>query len=442
MEEYSQAVAELLALGHELHNLPSAKFELWQMRKLCAALGSPQKNFPCVLIAGTNGKGSTSAMLASMLQAAGYKVGLYTSPHLVRINERIRLNGEPIADADFAAAHRRVASAARMLAGNASLPHLPSFFEMLTAMAFVHFAAVQVDIAILEVGMGGRLDATNIVEPRLCIVTDIALDHQKYLGSTLGAIAGEKACILRANTPAVTLRQGAEIDAVLDAAIEETGAEPLPADPLLRQLEILRMRVETGSESILLEPRLAGRHQTRNLALAVTAALRLRTLGFAMNPQHLAQGVKNTSWPARMQYLPATAERPALLLDVAHNPAGARVLHQALHEIYGSRAQVFVFGALRDKAIAEMVQILFSRGSQVIATAAANPRSATAAEVCQMIGAAGGMSLACEPVAAALRVAFDAARRLEQAGEPEPLVVVCGSIYVVGAAMQELGLQA
>ena len=186
---YETAVAQMYALGHELAQTPSHKFDLGHMHVLLAALGHPENRFPTVLVAGTNGKGSTAATLASILQASGLKTGLYTSPHLVHINERIRLNGKTIADDDFAMLHDVVDRTAERLVGEGDLPWHPSFFEMLTAMAFEYFARSRPDMVVLEVGMGGRLDATNVVEPRLSIITDISLDHQKYLGETVGEIA-------------------------------------------------------------------------------------------------------------------------------------------------------------------------------------------------------------------------------------------------------------
>src|SRR3954465_5078174 len=179
---YQTAVERMYALGHELAQTPSHKFDLAHMRVLLGALNHPEQKFPSVLIAGTNGKGSTAATLASILQASGLRTGLYTSPHLVRINERIRINGVEIADDDFALLTDVVDRTAERLVGEGELPWHPSFFEMLTAIAFEHFAQRHVDIAVLEVGMGGRLDATNVVEPHLSVITDIALDHQNYLG--------------------------------------------------------------------------------------------------------------------------------------------------------------------------------------------------------------------------------------------------------------------
>ncbi len=212
MLAYQTAVAELYQLGHELHQNASYKFDLKHMRVLCAALDSPHAKFPSVLIAGTNGKGSTAATLASILSTAGYRTGLYTSPHLVRINERIQIDSEAISDADFAAGYECVHASAAELVASGRLPWHPSFFETMTALAFRHFARKRVDMVVAEVGMGGRLDATNILEPLVCVITDIDLDHQKFLGTTIGEIAGEKAGIMRRGRPLVTLPQHPEAE--------------------------------------------------------------------------------------------------------------------------------------------------------------------------------------------------------------------------------------
>src|SRR5262249_49524580 len=204
---YDTAVASMFELGHELAQTPSHKFDLDHMRALLTAMGHPERTLPSVLIAGTNGKGSTASTLASILRASGLKTGLYTSPHLIRINERIRIGEEEINDDDFARLHGEVGSAAEKLVANGTLPWHPSFFEMMTAIAFVYFAHHQVDIAVLEVGMGGRLDATNVVDPLVSVITDVSLDHQKFLGNTVGEIAREKAGIIRPGGIVVTLPQ-------------------------------------------------------------------------------------------------------------------------------------------------------------------------------------------------------------------------------------------
>src|ERR1700737_2156985 len=228
---YEAAIARMYSLGHELAQTPSHKFDLAHMRVLLAALEHPERRFPGVLIAGTNGKGSTAASLASIMQASGLKTGLYTSPHLVRINERIRLNGEAISDDDFAMLHDVVDRTAERLVGEGDLPWHPSFFEMLTAMAFEYFARSRPEMVVLEVGMGGRLDATNVVEPRLSIISDISLDHQKYLGETVAEIAREKAGIIRPGGVVVTLPQQPQANFVIGNAILELGAEAVSAVP-------------------------------------------------------------------------------------------------------------------------------------------------------------------------------------------------------------------
>ena len=204
---YQSTVEQLYALGHELASTPVHKFDLSYVREMLEALGHPERRFASVLIAGTNGKGSTAATLSSVLRTAGYRTGLYSSPHLVRINERIRVNGEAISDAEFGEMHNRVERTAQELMRSGKLPWHPSFFEMLTVMAFEYFASIGLEIAVLEVGMGGRLDATNVVEPLISVIADIALDHQKYLGETIAEIAREKAGIIRPNGIVVTLPQ-------------------------------------------------------------------------------------------------------------------------------------------------------------------------------------------------------------------------------------------
>src|SRR6202035_121234 len=228
---YQTAVASMYALGHELANAPSHKFDLAHMRVLLGALDHPERKFPAVLIAGTNGKGSTAATLASILQAAGLRTGLYTSPHLVRINERICINGEAIDDDKFALVHDMVERTAEGLIEDGELPWHPSFFEMLTAMAFEHFATSKLDIAVLEVGMGGRLDATNVVEPRVSVITDISLDHEKFLGNTVTEIAREKAGIIRAGGVVVTLPQQPQANDVIGNTILDLSAQAVSAVP-------------------------------------------------------------------------------------------------------------------------------------------------------------------------------------------------------------------
>jgi dihydrofolate synthase/folylpolyglutamate synthase len=446
----------MYALGHELAQPPSHKFDLAHMRVLLAALGHPEKRFPAVLIAGTNGKGSTAATLAAILEASGLKTGLYTSPHLVRINERIRLNGHAIGDDDFAMLHDVVDRTAERLVAEGDLPWHPSFFEMLTAMAFEYFANSRPDMVVLEVGMGGRLDATNVVEPRLSIITDVSLDHQKYLGETIAEIAREKAGIIRQGGVVVTLPQLAEANDVIGNAILDAGASAVNAVPYVPPISPgsasslsatekptgIRNRypLEVMGRRIMVESPLVGRHQLRNLALAIAAAEELHKQGMAqITPETIAQGIRQTRWPGRFQVIPAEGGNPEYVLDVAHNPAGAWALRSTLSAYDDSetgREITMIFGAMRDKAIREIGEILFPIASRVILTSANNPRAATAEEIREAAArvAAGTDLQEAEDVAAAL------AKAKKLAGS-NALVVITGSIYIVGEAMRILGIR-
>jgi len=462
---YETAVAQMYALGHELAQTPSRKFDLAHMRVLLSALGHPEHSFPAVLVAGTNGKGSTAATLASILQASGLKSGLYTSPHLVRINERIRLNGLPISDDDFVMLHDGVDRTAERLVGEGDLPWHPSFFEMLTAMGFEYFARSRPDMVVLEVGMGGRLDATNVVEPRLSIITDISLDHQKYLGETVGEIAREKAGIIRPGGIVVTLPQLPEANDVLGNAILDAGARAVnvvpyvpPVSPGSSQYLVPSTR-ETAArgrrqryslavlgKEIVVDSPMVGRHQLRNLALAIAAAEELHHQGAAqITPETIAEGIRETYWPGRFQVVPAAGDDPEYVLDVAHNPAGAWALRSTLSAAYpdlenrdsgNGRAITMVFGVMRDKAMQEMAEILFPIAEHVIVTHASNPRSASPDEIRQAAArvAASIAIEGAEDVASAL----ERARKVAGAGG---LVVVTGSIYIVGETMRILGVR-
>ncbi|MGH9555984.1 MAG: bifunctional folylpolyglutamate synthase/dihydrofolate synthase, partial [Terriglobales bacterium] len=383
MSSYADSVAQLLALGHELHATPAHKFDLANMRVLLDALGHPERRFASVLIAGTNGKGSTAATLASILVAAGHPTGLYTSPHLRRVNERLQVNGEEIADDAFAAIHQRVEQAATRLVRAGNLPWHPSFFEMLTAMAFCHFAEAGVRIAVLEVGMGGRLDATNVVEPVVSVITDVALDHQKYLGNTIAEIAHEKAGIIRERGVVVTLPQHPQANDVIGNTILERYARGVSAVPYVPPVSpgaggmTGSYPLEVMGQTIAVDSPLIGRHQLRNVALAIAAAVELNAAGFALTARDIERGIRETRWRGRFQRIAATAGSPEYVLDAAHNPSGAWALRSTLSERFAERPITLVFGAMRDPAIAEMAEVLCPLAAHVHATPAATPRSAT-----------------------------------------------------------------
>jgi len=448
---YESAVASMFALGHELAHMPAHKFDLAHMRVLLEGMNHPERAFPSVLIAGTNGKGSTAATLASILRASGLKSALYTSPHLLRINERIRVNGQDIPDEVFAALHAEVDRVAERLIEQGNLPWHPSFFEMMTAIAFTHFARERVEIAVLEVGMGGRLDATNVVEPLVSVITDISLDHQKYLGDTVKEIAREKAGIIRPGGVVVTLPQQPEANDVIGNAIMDLGACGVsavqyvpPVSPGSSEYRVpsteknpvsSRYPLQVMGKQILVESPLVGRHQLRNVALAIATAEELGKKGLAgITPQSIEQGIRETRWPGRFQVFLPQAGWPEIVLDVAHNPAGAWALRAALSERYGDRPLIFVFGVMRDKAISEMAEILFPLAERVIVTRPENPRSASPEEIRK---AASRTGAEIEPVAD-VRLALERAR---EAAGPQTVMVVTGSIYLVGEAMQFLPMR-
>ena len=507
---YAAAVDHLYALGHELAPIPASaprrKFDLAHMRVLAAALGDPQTTFPAVLIAGTNGKGSTAATLASILTAAGYRTGLYTSPHLVRVNERIQIDGAQIPDEDFARLYFQVDETARHLVEAGDLPHPPSFFEVLTALAFLYFAgkgpgfaekepgeAKPVDIAILEVGLGGRLDATNIVDPLLSIITDIALDHQDYLGDTIAEITREKAGILRPNGTLITLPQHPEANQAIGEAAAELNLRAISAASFIPHLpprsdqqqpapdagistevqwsgetrfstssleELLsespqplprnRYTVALDGEPLEIDSPLAGHHQQRNIALAIAAASELRnqksykttqneSIGnresYNISNEAIETGIRKTTWPGRLELL-TFPEGPSLLLDVAHNPAGAWALRSAIAQLPEGQPRTLIFSCLRDKNLKEMSQILFplfdpSAGDperskdHILFAPIDNPR---AAGIEELLAAAHALDI---PAYAAPHLAF-ALARARVVTPPEGVIIATGSVYLVG----------
>lgn len=448
---YESAIESLNALGLELAPalvvsgvmVGSApvpvrrKFDLEQMRLLAAELGAPEQAFRSVLIAGTNGKGSTAATLASILRAGGHRTGLYTSPHLSRVNERIQIDGVQISDEDFARLYFRVDEAGTKLVAAGKLPQHPSFFETITALGFLYFAEQQVDLAVLEVGLGGRLDATNIVEPLLSILTDISLDHMEWLGDTLPEIAREKAGILRRNGVMVTLSQHPEVNQVLGEVAMELGVTGVNAAEYMPQqnerISCGRYSLQVLGEQAEITPALAGSHQHRNVALAIAAAVELRNRhGYKLTAAAVVAGVQATRWPGRLEKFLLGQQRPEVWIDVAHNPAGAWTLRSAMNS--GSdteRPSTLVFGCMKDKAYAEMAQILFPVFDEVIVTPVDSPRTARAEDLLRIAEQMGTSAWASEDAVSALRLAL---QRTPDGGR----IVCAGSIYLAGPVRQWL----
>ncbi len=464
---YASAIDHLYALGHEL--APPApgtvrrKWDLAHMRTLTHALGDPQLQWPAILIAGTNGKGSTAATLASILTAAGYRTGLYTSPHLVRVNERMQVNGLQIDDEDFARLYFHVDETARGLVQHGALPHPPSFFEILTAVAFAWFAEQKIEIAILEVGLGGRLDATNIVEPILSILTDIALDHQDYLGNTIAEITREKAGILRSGGTLITLPQHPEANQAIGEAaatldlrainaasfLPENSPDarmPHPSQPHGEGLEEPSSRppiqpnhytLVIDNEPLEVRSPLPGHHQRRNLALALAAAVELRNQkGYKITNTAIQEGISTTHWPGRLELF-HLHDGPDLLLDVAHNPAGAWTLRAAIAQLPEDRPRTLLFSCLRDKSLAEMSRILFPlfdssadgdparRRDHIVFAPIDNPRASSVEE---LLAAAHALSI---PAHAAPHMA-GALAQARAITPPDGIILATGSVYLIG----------
>ena len=430
---YAAAIDQLSAMTPELYTQPGharRKFSLDEIGVLLDALGNPHRCFPSVLIAGTNGKGSTAATLASVLQQSGQRTGLYTSPHLACPNERLRINDAEIPDDAFAALYFRVHDTAQQLVLDGKLAQMPSFFETLTAMAFLHFAQAQVQIAVLEVGMGGRLDATNIVDPLLSVITDISLDHTEWLGSTIAAITREKAGILRPNGTLVTLPQHPEANQALGEVAVELGVRGVSATaymPSIAHKPGEPYTIEALGAPVTIDSPLHGAHQHRNIALALAAAVELATTcGYPITPAAIATGIQQTRWPGRLERI-LNGGIP-WIIDVAHNPAGAWALRSGLRDEWAAlgdaHPRTLIFSCLRDKPVAEIAQILFPLFDRVLFAPIHSARATPIADLLAAAEATGTPAVAVD----------SAAQAIDQARAAGGIVVISGSVYLVGEA--------
>jgi len=409
-------LARLETLGVRLGLEPS--------RELLARLGAPHLAVPSVLVAGSNGKGSTSALLAAMATAAGYRTGHYTSPHLEHVEERLQIDGRPIEPGRFGELLVEVVDTAERTTGAP-----PTYFEALTVAAFAWFAAEKVDLAVLEVGLGGRLDATNLAEPLLSLVTSISLEHQEFLGDTLSAIAREKAGIFRAGRPALAWVEDPEPREALADTAREKGTNLRFAQDLVRIEETgsegwrgQHVRLATPTGRYDLRTALLGAHQQRNLGLAVLAAETLAASGFPrLGPDAIAAGAAACHWPGRLEVIGLPGGR-RLLLDAAHNQEGAEALAAFLAGRPGGAPADLLFGVLTDKDAAAMLAALAPHARRLILTTPPSSRAWDPAGLLPYLKGREGVEV--EP---------DPARGLDRLlqGNGKTLVV-CGSIYLVG----------
>ena len=413
MMTYPESVEFLYALGNEMR---TAKLGLERIGRLLAALGHPDRAFRAVHVAGTNGKGSTCAMIESALRLAGHPTGLYTSPHLVQPTERIRVGGEAVSREAFAEAFERVHRAVEDWETH------PSYFETVTAMAFLLFREAGVERAVIEVGLGGRLDATNVIQPELCVITPVDLDHEAWLGSSIEAIAEEKAGILKPGVEAVVAEQRPEArERILTIAAEVGSPVVETREREVGELELhaqgCRFQAAGGGRVLEVECRLPGEHQVTN---ALTAAVALDHLG--VSRECIKRGIREAVWPGRMERV---ASSPDIILDGAHNPAGVRALAAYIRRFYRDRTVWLIYGTMRDKSVGEIGDLLWPLASRLIVTAPDSPRALRPAALLEMVAHPRAQ------VAARLADALELAR--EQAA-PGDVIFVTGSLFLVGEA--------
>ncbi|MGA1865400.1 MAG: bifunctional folylpolyglutamate synthase/dihydrofolate synthase [bacterium] len=429
------------------------KFGLTNTELILNALGNPHQNFKGIHIGGTNGKGSTAAMLASILKAAGYKVGLYTSPHLIHLSERIQINGYPISETDLTKGAEELKLIIRDI--NFKDSH-PTFFETVTCLAFSYFSRMGVDWAVIEVGMGGRWDATNVCNPSVAVITNISMDHQEYLGQTLVEIAGEKAGLIKPGCPLVTAVTQEEVLAVIRKKCESEGApiylvpelysyeyaqgrdKPfLKTNPLIdgpaggQQINIKR----AGLPYITITQPLMGGFQIQNTFLVLEVIRRLREMHTKIDDEAVKKGLLETIWPGRIQIV---SRRPYMVLDGAHNPSAAQKMAETVRTHFSFENLILVLGILKDKDIAGICREILPLAHYIILSSPESDRAATAQELYQIIqnnGLAGKQDIIIVP-----RLSEAIIKAKASAGEKD-LILVTGSLYTIGEVMSLLGIK-
>ena len=429
--DFNEALRYLLGLGHETLAI---KLGLRNIELLLANLGNPQRSYPAVQIAGTNGKGSTAVVLDSICRAADIQTGLYTSPHLISITERILVCGREISGEEFAASATVVRHAAEHLVATNLIEAVPTFFEQVTAIALTEFRDRKVGLAILETGLGGRLDATTAALADIVAITPIALDHQQYLGDTLSSIAAEKAAIIRPGVKAIIGNQPPEALEVIKRHATTCNVDLRLADCCFKVEQVSKdgemiVTFETENDRYeSLRVGLRGLHQLDNIAVAIHLAESLRDHGFQISQQNIREGVENTKHAGRLELW---AGRPALLFDGAHNVAGALALRAYL-DAFVTQPVTLIFGAMADKNLEQMAAILFPVADRLVLAHMSNPRAATIETLKTLV-----------PESTPIHAAESAAAALTVAKEITPadgLICITGSLYLVGDVQASLKL--
>jgi dihydrofolate synthase / folylpolyglutamate synthase len=446
---FAEAYEYLLSLGHETLTI---KLGLKNTETLLKALGDPHRAFHSVQIAGTNGKGSTAIMLESICRATGIRTGLFTSPHLLSITERVRINGEQISETEFARLTERVRKTAEELVRRGELQTLPTFFEHVTAIALLAFREAKVEMAILETGLGGRLDSTTAAGAEIVAITPIGMDHEEYLGDTLPKIAAEKAATIHPGVTAIVAPQEKAAMDVILRRCGDVGVRPQLIDDVESRDSQLTMgsahyrsrfchapadgrmcvtfeTPATRFENVCLG--LRGRHQITNAATAIALADALREHGFEISRDAITEGLQNAVHPGRLELWDGM---PPILLDGAHNPAAARALRDYLDE-FVNQPVTMIFGAMRDKALDEIAALLFPAANQIVLTPLDNPRAATVEQL-----AASAPSDFDHTKLHEAKFVEEAWRIAHEITNPSELILVTGSLYLVGAVQRQCAI--
>lgn len=430
--DYSAALDYILSFAdYERAPRSSLVFDLRRIEALLARLGNPQEKARSVHIAGTKGKGSTAAMIASILTQAGYRTGLYTSPHLLSFTERIQVGGRPATEGAFGRLVEVLKPEVEAVNKSSTLGELTTF-ELLTALAFTYFETRKVDYQVLETGLGGRLDATNVVKPEVCVITSISFDHMDVLGDTLTQIATEKAGIIKSGSVVVCSLQSPESMQVIEGICHERGARLVSIGDEVNwhqkdfssEGQSFQLTGITGKYDLYIS--LLGEHQLENAATAVVSAEVLAELGTKISPQSIITGLRQLEWPGRLQVL---QQEPWVVVDGAHNADSARRLAEALERYFDFDQLILIFGASADKNIAGMVAELAPTSSTVIVTRSRHPRAVEPARLASEFSKGGITPIVTENVTSAVELALDQAT-------PGDLICATGSLFIVAEVME------